>query len=113
MARERHRVERESRRIRQPSIQRLKRAAPEQVLSEQTKLALDHLWDRLLDLGRIPALEETSDATELKSSFGSIKRAIDYCLEGHDAGAWKTAERRRRDDILVMLALIAAADSLS
>ena len=105
MARERHRVERESRRIRQPSIQRLKRAAPEQVLSEQTKLALDHLWDRLLDLGRIPALEETSDATELKSSFGSIKRAIDYCLEGHDAGAWKTAERRRRDDILVMLAL--------
>lgn len=105
VARERHRVERESRQIRQSPRQRMKLAAPPQQLSEEAKRALNDLWDRLLDLGRIPALEEIPDVTALKSAFGSVKRAIDYCLEGHDADAWKTAEKSRRDDILVMLAL--------
>ena len=32
-----------------------------------------------LRLGRIPALEEIPDVIQLKMSFGSVKRAIDYC----------------------------------
>jgi DNA phosphorothioation-associated putative methyltransferase len=105
VARERHRVERESRRIRQAPRQRVKLASPELQLSDEAKRALNDLWDRLLDLGRIPAVEEIPDVTALKSAFGSVKRAIDYCLEGHESDAWKAAEKRRRDDILVMLAL--------
>jgi DNA phosphorothioation-associated putative methyltransferase len=105
VARERNRGDRESRRVLRAAQRLPKDAAPAAVLSEEAKLVLEDLWQVLLDLGRIPATEEIPDITALKSYFGSAKRAIERCLHGHDPETWKLAESRRREDILVMLAL--------
>jgi DNA phosphorothioation-associated putative methyltransferase len=104
VARERHRAERESRRGVSAPRQRIAKSVPEQ-LSEDAKRVLEQLWELLIDLGRMPAVEEIPDSIPLKIHFSSLKRAIDRCLEVHDSGAWDSAGRRRRDDILVMLAL--------
>lgn len=73
--------------------------------SPEAERELSRLWELILDFGRVPDAEEIPFAAELKRFFGSLKRAVERCLESHDSEALRRAERARKEDMLVMFAL--------
>ena len=74
---------------------------------EEYRELLQPLMDFYTDRGRLPAVEELDhDALgPLKSEFGSIKRAFKVILQATDAGEWDAISDKRRNDLLVYLAL--------
>lgn len=68
--------------------------------------SLDALWERWLSLGRMPDPDEVSDLEVLNTGFGSLARALKFVKRLKDDGlALPKAERRRKADIEVQLAL--------
>jgi DNA phosphorothioation-associated putative methyltransferase len=63
--------------------------------------------DFYTDRGRLPAAEElgTEALGPLQSEFGSIRRAFKVILQATDAGEWDAIADKRRNDLLVYLAL--------
>jgi DNA phosphorothioation-associated putative methyltransferase len=74
---------------------------------EEYRELLQPLMDFYTDRGRLPAVEELDhDALgPLQSEFGSIKRAFKIVLQATDAGEWDAISDKRRNDLLVYLAL--------
>ena len=74
---------------------------------EKYRELLQPLMDFYTDRGRLPAVEELDhDALgPLQSEFGSIKRAFKVILQATDAGEWDAISDKRRNDLLVYLAL--------
>lgn len=74
---------------------------------EEYRELLQPLMDFYTDRGRLPAVEELDhDALgPLQSEFGTIKRAFKVILQATDAGEWDTISDKRRNDLLVYLAL--------
>ena len=74
---------------------------------EEYRELLQPLMDFYTDRGRLPAVEELDhDALgPLQSEFGSIKRAFKVILQATDAGEWDAISDKRRNDLLVYLAL--------
>ena len=63
--------------------------------------------DFYTDRGRLPSVEElgAQELTLLQETFGSIKRAFTVVLQATDAGEWDAIADKRRNDLLVYLAL--------
>ncbi len=80
-------------------------------LSKSKKLLEEHaslfevFWLRCLELGRLPAVDELSDADELKSKVGSIKQAFKLACEKYEKEEFERAEQERKEDLLVYFAL--------
>jgi len=74
---------------------------------EEYRELLQPLMDFYTDRGRLPAVEELDhDALDpLQSEFGNIKRAFKVILQATDAGEWDAISDKRRNDLLVYLAL--------
>ena len=72
---------------------------------EQHRALLHPFMDAVLDLGRLPEDEEYAGAAELIARFGSLKRAFSLVQRETGSQAWEEAARRRREDLLVYLAL--------
>ncbi|MEO1146313.1 MAG: DNA phosphorothioation-associated putative methyltransferase [Cyanobacteria bacterium J06638_22] len=74
---------------------------------EEYRELLQPLMNFYTDRGRLPAVEELGhDALgPLQSEFGSIKRAFKVILQATDAGEWDAISEKRRNDLLVYLAL--------
>ena len=71
---------------------------------------LQPLMDFYTDRGRLPTLEElgavgAQHAVPLQETFGSIKRAFTVVLQATDVGEWDAIADKRRNDLLVYLAL--------
>ncbi len=56
-------------------------------------------------LGRLPAPDELTEAGEVASRFGSLKRAFALVRKVTGDEEWEAARRRRTEDLLVYLAL--------
>ncbi|MBD1915356.1 MULTISPECIES: DNA phosphorothioation-associated putative methyltransferase [Cyanophyceae] len=74
---------------------------------EEYRDQLQPLMDFYTDRGRLPSVEELgSDTLEpLQDTFGSIRRAFTVVLQATDAGEWDAIADKRRNDLLVYLAL--------
>ncbi len=71
---------------------------------EETRQILDPLMGVVAELGRLPDPTEF-DGTHVIARFGSLKRAFAAIRRITNAEMWEVIARRRREDILVYLAL--------
>jgi DNA phosphorothioation-associated putative methyltransferase len=72
---------------------------------EETRQALEPLMEVLAVLGRLPDPVELPDAPAVIERFGSLKRAFAAVQRITGAETWEAIARRRREDLLVYLAL--------
>jgi DNA phosphorothioation-associated putative methyltransferase len=72
---------------------------------EETRQALEPLMEAFASLGRLPDPVEFPDATAIVERFGSLKRAFAAIQRITSAEEWEAMARRRREDLLVYLAL--------
>lgn len=74
---------------------------------EQHRDRLQPLMDFYTDRGRLPTPAELPPETLslLQAPFGSIRRAFTVILQATDAGEWDAIADKRRNDLLVYLAL--------
>ena len=74
---------------------------------EEYRDRLQPLMDFYTDRGRLPSVEElgAQELTSLQETFGSIKRAFNIVLQATDVGEWDAIADKRRNDLLVYLAL--------
>ncbi|MEM1279664.1 MAG: DNA phosphorothioation-associated putative methyltransferase [Cyanobacteria bacterium P01_H01_bin.152] len=78
---------------------------------EQYRELLQPLMDFYRDRGRLPTAEEIATdvgahgCAPLPETFGSIKRAFKVILQATDAGEWDAISDKRRNDLMVYLAL--------
>jgi DNA phosphorothioation-associated putative methyltransferase len=72
---------------------------------EENREILEPFIARVLDLGRIPDAEECPGAGELVERFGTLKRAYAFVERETGTDLLDDAGRRRREDLLVYLAL--------
>ncbi len=66
---------------------------------------LEELWQRCLELGRLPEPTEIANLEILRSQFHSLRRALTECVRRHDYAVLERAAEGRRDDIVVFFAL--------
>lgn len=57
------------------------------------------------DRGRLPVSGEISQESELLAQFGTFKRAFQVVLQATEAGEWTAIAQKRRQDLVVYLAL--------
>lgn len=62
------------------------------------------------DRGRLPLKNELPEAENLIAEFGSIRRAFQVVLQATDATEWDKITDKRRQDLLVYIALTAFGD---
>jgi DNA phosphorothioation-associated putative methyltransferase len=72
---------------------------------EQYRPLLEPFMDAVVGLGRLPEAEEYAGAAELIARFGSLKRAFNLVQRETGTQTWETSAQRRREDLLVYLAL--------
>jgi DNA phosphorothioation-associated putative methyltransferase len=72
---------------------------------EESRELLEPFIAKLLELGRIPDTEECPRAGEIVERFGSLKRASTFVERETGNDLLGEASRRRREDLLVYLAL--------
>ncbi|MBD1876732.1 DNA phosphorothioation-associated putative methyltransferase [Nodosilinea sp. FACHB-131] len=74
---------------------------------EEYRDRLQPLMDFYTERGRLPTVEELGNDTLalLQETFGSIKRAFTVVLQATDAREWDAIADKRRNDLLVYLAL--------
>jgi DNA phosphorothioation-associated putative methyltransferase len=72
---------------------------------EETRQALEPLMEVIAALGRLPDPVEFSGTAAVVERFGSLKRAFAVVRHITDAQTWESIARRRREDMLVYLAL--------
>jgi DNA phosphorothioation-associated putative methyltransferase len=72
---------------------------------EETRQALEPLMVAIASLGRVPDPVELPDAPAIIEKFGSLKRAFAAIQRITGAEVWEAIAQRRREDILVYLAL--------
>lgn len=72
---------------------------------EETRQALEPLMEVIAGLGRLPDPSEFTGAPVVIERFGSLKRAFAAIQRITEADSWEAIAQRRREDILVYLAL--------
>jgi DNA phosphorothioation-associated putative methyltransferase len=72
---------------------------------EESRPELDPLMDAVAALGRLPDPDEFTGAGAVIERFRSLKRAFAYVQKMTGTETWDAIGRRRREDILVYLAL--------
>jgi DNA phosphorothioation-associated putative methyltransferase len=72
---------------------------------EETRQALEPLIEVMVLLGRVPDPSEFPGTPAIVERFGSLKRAVGTIYRITDAESWEGIARRRREDLLVYLAL--------
>ncbi|MBW4490417.1 MAG: DNA phosphorothioation-associated putative methyltransferase [Trichocoleus desertorum ATA4-8-CV12] len=72
---------------------------------EDYKELLTPLMTFFTERGRLPTLEELPETATLNSEFGNLKRAFQIVLQATNPQEWDAISDRRRQDLLVYLAL--------
>lgn len=72
---------------------------------EEARAALDPLAAAAAVLGRVPEPDEMPDSAAIIQRFGSLKRAFTLLQRITGPETWEAIARRRREDLLVYLAL--------
>ena len=71
---------------------------------EQNRDLLDDFWNSVVQLGRLPLLDEYARSAELQEKVGSLKRSLRLLFAQGREGAFKRAVAIRKADTLVYLA---------
>jgi len=85
--------------------QRLSKAVRSELRLEETRQALEPLMQVIATLGRLPGHSEFAGTSAIVERFGSLKRAFGIINRITDTESWEAIARRRREDLLVYLAL--------
>ncbi|KAM3091270.1 DNA phosphorothioation-associated putative methyltransferase [Phormidesmis sp. 146-35] len=72
---------------------------------EEYKELLAPLMAFVSDRGRLPLADEVQDFTTLQTEFGSLRKAFQVVLQATNAQEWDAIADKRRQDLLVYLAL--------
>ncbi len=72
---------------------------------EEYQELLTPLMKFVTERGRLPAKGELESEEGIKAEFGSLRRAFDLILRATDMKEWEEITRKRREDLLVYLAL--------
>ncbi len=72
---------------------------------EENRGVLEPFMDAIASLGRVPDADEFAGAAAVIERFGSPKRAFAYVRKMTGEETWDSIARRRREDLLVYLAL--------
>ncbi len=72
---------------------------------EDYREMLTPLMTFFTDRGRLPTLEELPETEALSAEFGSLRRAFQIVLQATNPQEWDAISDRRRQDLLVYLAL--------
>ncbi|MBD2094461.1 DNA phosphorothioation-associated putative methyltransferase [Trichocoleus sp. FACHB-591] len=72
---------------------------------EQYKEMLAPLMTFFTERGRLPIEEELQEFTALQSEFGTLRRAFQIVLQATELQEWDAIAEKRRQDLLVYLAL--------
>ncbi|MBF4280549.1 hypothetical protein EAY27_26050, partial [Vibrio anguillarum] len=71
----------------------------------QHQALFDHFWNTCLELGRIPENDEFAESEQVRSLIGSHKKTFTLIGDMFDAKAFKQAERRRKEDLLLYFSM--------
>lgn len=69
------------------------------------KHLIDPLWQKTLELGRLPEKNELENLVEVTQSFGSVSKALHFMLSQFDEGLLEQARESRINDLLTYFAL--------
>jgi DNA phosphorothioation-associated putative methyltransferase len=90
-------------RMREPRAPRVRPSRPS--VYEQHRPLLDQLWQRCLELGREPDLNEAPQRQEVDEAIGSLGKALRLIRSRNDPNELEGARRQRTDDLMVYFAL--------
>lgn len=76
-----------------------------QFLLEEHHQLVEDYWNKVLELGRIPALDEFIQTTEINLHFGSPKKLFNVLMNEERKNQFELAKVSRREDYLVYFAL--------
>ena len=66
---------------------------------------VDPLWQKTLELGRLPDKSEIDSLIELTEAFGTVNKALSIMLDQHDESLLEQARQSRIDDLISYFAL--------
>lgn len=75
------------------------------LLLEQHHELVEAFWNKVLDLGRIPAADEFTQTDSIVETFGSAKRLFNLLMDAEKRISFEQAKVARREDYLVYFAL--------
>jgi DNA phosphorothioation-associated putative methyltransferase len=75
------------------------------ILFEQHRRMLEPLMSFMASRGRLPADDELPEASELRDTFGSVRKAFRVVQRVTGAEQWETVTLQRTEDLLVYLGL--------
>ena len=81
------------------------RPNPQEVRMEEARQALESLMEVIATLGRLPDPTEFDGSQIVIERYGSLKRAFAAIKRITNAESWEAIAQRRREDMLVYLAL--------
>ena len=76
-----------------------------QFLLEEYHQLVEDYWNKILELGRIPALDEFPQTTEINQHFGSPKKLFNILMNEERKIQFELAKASRREDYLVYFSL--------
>jgi len=85
-----------------PSVTREER---NQILYEKNKQLIDDLWERYLELGRRPRVDEIEEVHLIESTFGSLRKALNFIERYHGGAYLQEAAITRKENLTVLLAM--------
>ena len=76
-------------------------------LVEEHREVVDAVWKAVIELGRVPDLEELDDSVrqELTEHLGSVRKAVQLAQNIYPAETLQQARQQRTDDLMVYFAL--------
>lgn len=84
-------------------------AQPKLSRNEKKYLAHQHLvdplWQKILELGRLPDKSEVDSLIELTEAFGTINKAIRFTLDYQDPALFEQARQSKIEDLITYFAL--------
>jgi len=69
------------------------------------KHLIDPLWQKILQLGRLPDKSEIDSLIELTEAFGSISKAIRFTLDNNEQALLEQARQSKVEDLITYFAL--------
>ncbi|WP_422410198.1 MULTISPECIES: DNA phosphorothioation-associated putative methyltransferase [unclassified Endozoicomonas] len=76
----------------------------QQVLEKHSEL-VQSFWERCLELGRLPALEELDARDKIKRCLGSPKQSFKLACLKYDQNDFLRSEQQRKEELLIYFAL--------
>jgi len=101
--------QRSQRNVLRLSYTRISPAQPKLSRNEKKYLAYKHLidplWQRILELGRLPEKSEVDSLIELTEAFGTINKAIRFTLDNNEEALFEQARQSKIEDLITYFAL--------